>query len=402
MKKTIRAIIAALLAALMAIGCTTAFAAETDGELFWNYYDSEYYYDYAGELSLGENTVTVPEDSYYLYFVFNAEESGFYTIGFTDYAFDGWIGVPESVVDGVAFDEADYLYHKTESNFTRLTFRFKKGENIIGIDFESIFKNKTLEIVYEGREIESVSVNDSLLLNRDIYSYEGYCEIHANTIVTFTSGTTITLGYLEGLVKKDLQKGENTVEFSLFGEDINLTVDVYLISDIVENVEISNIEDYLNAKIYYDGYEGYYPIDETFTFTFKDGSTQNFVFSYEDDNFIILPDGTKAYVYLTTEKTDDEIILNVMIADYVVRAYECNESKASSDENFANLLSNANYNFNRASRYFRYAFIAILECGSFGEFVEYGAGASADYIGYSIRAFLDIFEEIFSFISFVI
>ena len=402
MKKTIRAIIAALLAALMAIGCTSAFAAEHDSQLLWDFYGWEYRYDYAGELRLGENTVTVPDNSNYLYYVFDAEESGFYTIGFTDYAFDGWIGTPEFAEDGTAFNEAENLYHKTESNFPRITFRFEKGENIIGIDFNNIIKDKTLEIVYEGNKIESVAIDGSLLLNRDIYNNGELCEIYADTIVTFTSGTSITLSYLEGLVTRDVKKGKNTVSFTLLGESRELTVDVYLPTDVIETVEISNIEDYLNTKVYYDGYEGYYPANETFTITFKDGTVQRFVFNEENDCCVTMPDGTKAYVYLDTEKEDDEIILNVMIADCVIRTYECSEAKASSDENLANLLGNAKYKFNRASRYFRLAFIAVLDCDSLGEYIEYGAQNSANYFRYSLTSFLEIFKEIFSFISFLL
>ncbi len=402
MKKTFRAIIAALLVAVMAFGCTSAFAAQPADELIWDYYNWEYRYNYAGGLSIGENTITTPEDSYYCYYTFNAEESGFYTIGFTDYAYDGWAGIPESFENGVAVNEADCIYHKTENNFRRTTFKLDKGETVIGFDLNQKISNKTFEIVYEGSEIESVSIDDKLLLNRDIYSYDGYFEIYADISVSFSAGTEITLNYLEGSVEKDIEKGENTVSAMLFGENTDLTVDVYLVTDVIKTVEISNIEDYLNTKVYYDGYEGYYPWDETFTFTFTDGSTQSIIFSSEDDNTVILPDGTEAYVYLTTENSNDEITLNVMIADCVIRSYECNEIKASSDENFSNFVYNAKYDINRASRYFRNALIAVLDCDSLGEFIEYGAQNSANYFSYSASTFLEIFKEFFSFISFLL
>ena len=401
MKKITRAIIAALLAAVMAFGCTSAFAAEPADELIWDYYSWEYRYDYAGKLSVGENTITTPKDSYCCYYLFNAEESGFYTIGFTDYAYDGWAGAPEYVDDGIAVNEADCIYHRTENNFRRITLKFEKGENIIGFDLNKAISNKTFEIKYEGKEIDSVSIDDKLLLNRDIYTYDEHCEIYADVALTFSSGTEITIDYVEGVAAKEIEKGKNTVTVTLFDKETELTVDVYPISDVVDSVEISNVDDYLNARVYYNGYDSSFPWDETFTFTFKDGSTQSIVLSSEGDNAITLPDGTEAYVYLTTENENDKIVMNVMIADCVIRAYEYNEVKASSDENFANYLYNAKYNFTRASRYFRYAFISVLDCDTLEEFIEYGAENSANYFRYSASTFFEIFKEFFTFITFL-
>ncbi len=401
MKKITRAIIAALLVAVMASGCTSAFAAEPADELIWNYYDWEYCYDYAGRLNLGENTITTPEDSYYCYYLFNAEESGFYTIGFTDYVYDGWTGVPEYVDDGVAVNEADCIYHSTENNFRRITFKLEKGENIIGFDLNKMINNKTFEIAYEGNKINSVNIDNKLLLNRDIYTYGEYCEIYADVDLSFSSGTEITLNYVEGVVAKEIEKGINTVTITLFGAETELNVDVYSVTDVVDSVEISNIDDYLNARVYYDGYECYFPWDETFTFTLKDGSTQTIVFSSDSENVITLPDGTEANFYFATESEGDEIVMNVMIADCVIRSYDCTEVKASSDENFANLLYNARNNFTRASRYFRYAFIAVLDCDTLEEFIDYGAHDSANYFRYSASTFLEIFKEFFSFMAFL-
>ncbi len=401
MKKSIRAIVAALLAIAMALSCTSAFAAEENRKISWDYYGWECSYDYAGELSVGENTLTTPEDSYYCYCIFNAEESGYYTIGFTDYAFDGWMGVPESVTGSKAYNEADCLYSKTESNLNRYTFKFSKGANIIGFDIRSNIIEKNFGIVFEGTEIESVTLADSsLLLGRDIYSYGDAIEIYADSEITFSSGGSIALDYLSGVAEKEITKGLNTVEFSILGETKSATLDVYLISDVIKDVEISNIEDYLNTKVYYDGYEGYYPVNETFTFTLTDGSTQDVVFSSDDNNYVTLPDGSKISFYLSTDNTDGNITLNVMFWDYIIKSYDCNEIDASADENFSNLVLNGKYYFERASRYFRYSLIEILYCNNLGEFISYGAENSADYIRRSVSSFLNIFTEILAFISF--
>ena len=402
MKKTLRAIVAALLAAIMALGCTSAFAAESDEKLFWNYYDWEYYYDYAGEMNLGENSFASPDGSYNCYYIFNADKEGYYTLGFTNYNEPTWIGIPESVEDGTAYNEAEYIYSENNNGIKRLTFKLNEGETIIGFDFDEEITNETFEIVYEGDKIESVSIDNKLLLNRDIYNHEEFCEIYADTNITFSSGSVIKTDYIEGTISKDVDKGQNTVSVCLLDETFELTVDVYLITDVVESVEITNIEDYLNAKINYDGYDAYYPINETFTFTMTDGSTQSFVYSDYEQNSITLPDGTETYVYLTTENIDGEIILNVMIADAVIKSYNYNTNKASANENFSILAGNIKYFTDKISYYLRHSVIAVLECDSFDEYLEQGAINSALYFSYSINYFTDIFREIYLFLSFLL
>ena len=87
MKRTLKTLLALMLAAVTVMTCTAAFAAEENGKLLWEFYDSEYTYDIAGEITTGVNTLTSPEDSYYFCYEFNVEKSGYYTIGFSDHRF---------------------------------------------------------------------------------------------------------------------------------------------------------------------------------------------------------------------------------------------------------------------------------------------------------------------------
>ena len=402
MKKTFRAIVAALLAAVMALGCVSAFAAEPADEIFWDYYGWEQNYSYAGTLTAGENKFTMPEDSYYCYCVFNAPESGFYSIGFTDYVFDGWIGTPEAFENGVAYNEAEYFRYRTENNFYRPVFRFEKGENIIGFDCNTAITDKTLSIAYEGDKIESVAVDGTLLLDRDIYGYGEFCEIYADAVLTFSSGNKMPLNYLEAMTKTDIKSGKNTVKALFFGEEFSVDIDVYLITDVIKSVEIHNVEEYLDAKVYYDGFNGYIPAEETITFTFSDGTEKSMIFNSEHDNSVTLPDGTKIYYYLESAEENGEVFLNVMFSGTVLKSYYCNEEKATANENFSNLASNGQRLFKKSFRLLKNSVIAVLECDDISDFFDYGAADATYYIRYSLSTFLEIFTEVFSFISFLL
>ena len=89
------------------------------------------------------------------------------------------------------------------------------------------------------------------------------------------------------------------------------------ITDCVESVEIENIEPYINATEYYNGYRDYLNFGQTperITLTFTDGTKTSFYYcvNYEDDNFNIradLPNGIKCYVdtnIMTDSATGEE------------------------------------------------------------------------------------------------
>lgn len=278
MKKKSRAIIAALLVAVMALSCTSAFAAEPADTLAWDYYGWEtFYYDYAGTLTTGDNAFTSPDDTYYCYFVFDAPESGYYSIGFTDYALDGWIGVPDRIEDGIAYDEAPCMGERNENDIYLPVFKLEKGENIIGLDTTNLIINKTFNITFLGDSIESVTINDTLIINHNIYNYDNFYEIYAETTITFSEGKQINLTCISGHINDEIKPGKNIVPAEILGENKEIEINVHLISDIIKNVEISNIEDYTNAKVYYDGFDAYHPSGETFTFTLSDGTTKSVV-----------------------------------------------------------------------------------------------------------------------------
>lgn len=401
MKRFFKTFFSVLLSMTMVFGCVSAFAAEKNNELLWDYFGSEYTYCIAGEITEGNNSLTVPDETYNFCYKLDVKESGYYTIGFSDYDFDGWIGIPEEIDGLSANGELDYLYFSNEEQHTEFTYKFDEGTTYVCFDAYTLFENQNFEVIYQGKSIESIEFEGSLLLNRDVYFYENTCEILADSVVTFSSGNTTRLSYLYTDATDECKNGTNTVKYTYFGEIIDLEIDVTFITDIIKDAEIANVGDYLNAKVFYEGYEGYLPLDETITFTFSDGSKFESVYESYNDNYITLPDGSEIYYYIYTAKNDDgNITLYIESAGTDIKAYECNETKATFDENLITFISNEKFNLDRISRYFRQSLIALLECDSFEELKEYGFYEWKYNIENSFEYFLLLFSEITSLIRF--
>ena len=82
MKRNIKAIIAAMLVTIMSFGGLTAYAAtNTENQLQWDFYGETFCYDYAGELKEGENDI-IHENSYYVYYTFDVQNAGYYSMTF--------------------------------------------------------------------------------------------------------------------------------------------------------------------------------------------------------------------------------------------------------------------------------------------------------------------------------
>ncbi len=403
MKKFLKTFFAVLLSVAVLSGCISAFAAEENSKLVWNYYGSEYIYDIAGEITVGTSSLSSPEDSYNFCFALNVEESGYYTIGFSDYSFDGWIGIPEEVNENSASGESEFLYGSSEDKPVKYTYKLDKGVTYICFDAYAPFENQSFTVTGHGKSMESIDIDSSLIHNRDIYFYDGICEIYTDSVITFSSGSTTTVSYLCAEAPDGYKKGASTVRYSLFGENVDVEINVVEITDIITDVEVSNIEDYLNTKVYYDGYEGCLPLGETVTFTFSDGSKAKSEYENYGDNYVILPDGSEIfYHFYTSDDGNGNITLYIESAGTDIKAYDCKETKATYDENLVNLLTNEKYNLGRISKYLRQSLISLLECDSFEELKDYGFLEWSYNVQLAVEYFLDLFREITALIHFYI
>lgn len=395
MKKTMKAIFAAMLAAIMAFGSLTAFAAEKKETLKWDYYGWEYFYDYAGEIVLGENLISSPEDSENCYFIFNAEKAGFYRFGYD--ADDGWLILPEYCKNGVAYNDAESYSDYDENAYL---YYLGEGENVIAFDSCYALRNEAFTVDYYGEKAESVSVPYDLIIDYNIYVSEGELWIYANDLeCVFDSGKTFSLQYVEGATACDGTEDVISFTAEILGCEVKSSVNAYKISEIIENVEVTNIEDYLYVTAYYDGYDVFYPYGETMTITYKNGEKQSVV--YEEDYCLFkLPDGNEVYFDFYLNVEGDDAKMSLVIAEEDVKYYDCEMEKASVNENFGNVKNDWSSAMADASYYFRRALIKILECGDIYEFINYGAPRAAAYFAESFACAASVFTIFFEFVRF--
>lgn len=393
MKRNLRAIIAAMLAAVMAFSGLTAFAAvDTSAKLEWDFYDEIYYYDFAGELTEGENKID-NSISDYVYYTFDVQTSGYYILYYNFENLNAWIGVPEKYENGKAYDEAGRIYYSPE-NCDGFICYFEKGEQILALDLYYTDENSVLNIEFFGEDVAEIKVDYDLIYNYDIYTYEwegDICfDINCESVITFTSGKSITY-YISGICDSEIVKGENTLAAELCGKEYDFDVNVYYITDIVESVELSNVEDYLEVTEYYNGTETPSPFGETLTVTFKDGTTDTVIL--DADDHLTLPNGRNVWCYTDYEYTDDGMGFKIYVAGTEVDSFECKVVPASIKENIDAMNSSNSDHLSISSYYLRRAFSCLME----GDI-----DSAIMRIQWAIESFMYIFSEAASLISYLL
>lgn len=368
MKKTLKAIVAAMLAAIMALGSLSAFAAETHEELEWNYYGETYYYEYAGELKEGTNAVGESiGDLGYVYFTANIETAGYYMISYSYDDFDSWAGIPDRIEDGIAYDEKETLRNIEDSVSTEICF-FETGENIIAFDVYSASDDSVVNFEFWGEEVTSVSIPEEAIIDCNFYYSEednGTTEIslYYDITVTFDEGKTIETDYIYGTADKIKIGEQNAFALNICGKEYEAAITLYEISRYVSDVSLSSTD----VTQYYDGYEVKGYDDLVLTVVFTDGTTQTVnVNGYYEDCLITLPNGYEAYPWVYYHTYRDEIKAAVYFDDALVKEIECNKISTSVSENFDRLKENIYYYFNdfsyyldRAETYFVWAFESL-------------------------------------------
>lgn len=403
MKKTLKSVLAVMLAAIMAFGGFAAFAAdEPENTIEWDYYGDTIYLEHAGELTEGKNAVACDTDEGYFYFTFTAENAGFYEISYNYYDMDGYIFVPETYSNGKAYNENIGFWFEHEEDLSSTLYYFEKGEQIIGMFiFYANAESIEITVEYYGENIKSVTTSE-LIKGEDVYFYSdydtAYVEIFSDITVTFSNDKAIECSELYCTSDADeLIKGENTVTTQICGKNFDFVIDVAFITDYISDIEINNIEDYLFVTEYYNTYDYIYPYGEKATVTFTDGTKKDFVFG-EDE--ITLPNGKEVWpdVYFSVDNGDAKLIVNIAETD--LKSYECEKDNAPLGDNWATLVwRNAN-SLKDMSYYFRRAIATILSCYSLEELAAYGLDDAAYYLSISFYSFTEIFSEAFDLIKF--
>ncbi len=405
MKKNFKAIIAAMLAAVMAFGGVSAFAAD-ENELIWDYYGEYYYYDYAGELAVGENSFD--KSSPDPWFTFEVQTAGFYYLSYSPEEGDVSFVVPESFEGDMPYGDAGCFY-KWDDDISGFIYYLEEGKQIVAMDiyyFSDLSDSDifNFNIEFYGEEITSLTVDETLILNYDLYLYEDSeengCSVETDVTIEFSSGNTATRYYVDCVYNSEIVAGKNTLTTTILGKEYPLEVDVMLISDIIETAEISNIGNYTTIYEYYDGYSYTEPSDETLTVTYKDGTTDSVII--DSDEPLVLPNGKEVWYGTSVDVYREKASLDVYVAGNIVKSYDCTVVPVSASENFDELSRNNAHCLSSSSYYFRQALISILECDTIDEFLNYGASESADRLYWAFDYFLDIFRGTFALVSYLI
>lgn len=390
-KKTLKAILAAALAVIMVIPCFSAFAA--NDTLIWDFYGSEYEYDYAGEMTVG--TTAIPADATdYIWYSFDVPENGFYYIHYQYTDMDAWFGIPEEIEGASAYNEKSFISYAPDGGDGTIYY-LETGKTLVGFDLYYYGENATFETEFLGAEITEVKPQNDLIYNYDVYGYEymGEYVFEAETRfdITFSDGKTIPYYFLTGKTDSEIVAGENTFKTEIAGKEYEFTANVYYITDYVESVEISNIEDYLYVYEYYNGTDYNYPEYETIKVNFNDGKT--YTVTINGDDGIILPNGREVYYGFDFNKEGGDYTFDVYVAGNLMASYDCEITTVSIEENIDQMTQTSQDYLSDAANYLRRAFEVAFEDGLLG-FFDYGMTDALLRIEWAVSSFLAAIEEI--------
>ena len=353
MKKTIRKILCAVLAFAMIFAAIPAFAAEINDVALWDggcidfsCYDE---YLYGGEITLGDNPINAEVDgeySFLRFYEFNVPETGYYRIS-------NYIGFGKIDSEGIIHD-ANYPYTSCYDDGYFYVVYLEKGNVVAGYMFEE-HNSTTLEIDYIDDEIEEIVFDKSIIADR-IYNSDFYLNdsnefdfYDIDYSVVFSNGEKFEFEdvYLSFRMKDEPVNGKNTVYATFAGFEQEETATFYYIDYLVESVELSNVDYYLDAFEFYNGrysFVDYY--DEEITVNYTDGTSETFVYGYDEEagqKREITLFGNEYHVGIYHSELD--LTLDVHIADHVFATYDCTPVKTNRISNYDYLIRNLKGDF---------------------------------------------------------
>ena len=328
--KTAKKLTAILLciAMLFGIGATSAFALEIGDTIVWDVNntpvdDHSFEVEYAGALSEGYTDIEDLGALYILAYTFNAEKDGYYviTLGENEY-----VEAAESFSGKKATNILPYVSKEAEAEdgdyiIKSFLFNFKKGENLLLVEFdEDNPAGTSIGIEFFGEEITNVVLFDeyfdSLILDYDFYS-EGTLDYDTTYNIEFSSGKLFQVidGYIVFEYDGSLEKGKKTFTADLLGYEIVREGTVYMITDLIESMDTSNLT--VQAVEDYSGYT-YNAVEyEKIIVNFTDGTSANVT----DDEKITLPTGRT--IYMNSYGSSASPVWYISVAHHKYAAINC-------------------------------------------------------------------------------
>lgn len=373
------------------------------------------YYEYAGEFGLGRQTVKEVEwndeiSDYYVYYSFVAEHDGYYSFAYGEMHQSTYF----SVCSKQNYDaEMPYTYCRDYfGQWSSKIYYLEAGEYFCFADVYESLIDVAIFAEYLGEKVSEIKFNHDLLLDCDcFYDSNDYSvtnfKIDANATIVFDSGKTLDFGNIEiyeghnrsdslnAVIASEPIEGENFVTIFFFNQQIETTVTIHTLSYYVNDVDVSNIDYYLeNAVEYYNYYDIEYPYGETVTVTFNNGTSDSFVFStFGYENFVTFPNGQKYSVDLwhfgTYDFADFNGYMRVYICYNTMKEFQINGSKASFSENIRAL--------NESNKYF---FEKILYYWERAKSSRNNTEELSLYLSYATSYFIDISNNMSDFLEY--
>ena len=249
------------------ISMFTLVASAQGKTIEWNYgYEYSETYNYGGELKIGNNKVapvskpkwyeTGDFRSEYVYYEFDVEKSGYYSIDILgDLYYTHYMpAVSQDIRDGVVCGEKEYLF----LDDYRYSVYLEEGDCIFGIDFfiyEPYFPDGDysgeLSIEFIAEKITDIQIDDEYL--EDIifgyhidpeYNENNTTYIPAKGKINFENGKEYGFNqYLDIEYPDDIAPGESKITFVIDDFKKEYTVLIKTVDDYIENIEIDNIEE---------------------------------------------------------------------------------------------------------------------------------------------------------------
>lgn len=399
-----------ILAALILVCPLSGFATDAAETLEWYFCDDldycePWYYEYKGEIALGETEIKFTEDDYCDYYTFNAENAGYYYVECNNYEIL-WFGFPEGITDGKAIREAENYYASESDIEKKIIFKLNAGETVLGIDFgyeadpEDICK---IEIEYLGDTVTDIvfeeGVLDNLVLDVDLFDTDA-SYVQTDVDVAFSGGKTITFPDCWVQIDADNYdwvKGENnaTAVFMDFKKDVVVTA--CEMTDLITDVEFVNLDEYENITTFYDDLYATDIYGAELVFTLANGEKINF--NTYDEEYIEI-NGQNYYTYASYFYNDSEDVdIVISVGGIEIGRYECNVTKTSYIDGSGKLFADIGENLKDSFYYSRVAFSEILRIYDESD-IEDTLYDVIYYLGRSFECFSGCFTIIGMFMSY--
>ncbi len=347
MKKIIKTV-ALIFAFVMMCSTVSAFAVNVGAVIEWgetgygNEIQGYRMCVYEGTLTEGENKLSRNEQLCCR--EFNAAKDGYYSVEYNRNEI-GWFDVSERLENGNPVDTKELFESESENEQTLVYL--EKGTHFISYLLLDGTETAVMKIEYQNVEISDIKFEegtfDNLVLGADVWYSEGTGEpcygMNIDATVVFTNGKEFELNYAKFVLGTDgyLENGESEVTVSIFDYTETQTITLYTVDYFIEDIEIENLDKYLNSVKFYDGsYESTFEdgIDGKVTIRFNDGTAVTWN-GIESNATVPFPNGRFYALWVVEDSYSKEgkVELGFDIAEKYFSIGECKVRNATFAEN---------------------------------------------------------------------